>query len=122
VRTPVSVWDAPNFAWSCPEYLARLMTRILRVVGWEKPRGYAAFWVVVPLHGMAGIFLLSKMADRRSKPSAISLPGGSGTRAPCVLRLRVLGFCGGYPRRGGSTGARATECRWCTRQKVSPGS
>ena len=33
------------------------MPRILRVVGWEKPRGDAAFWVVVPLHGMAGIVL-----------------------------------------------------------------
>ena len=29
--------------WSCPGYLARLMTRILRADGLEKPRGDAAF-------------------------------------------------------------------------------
>jgi hypothetical protein len=34
---------APDFAWSCPGYLARMMPRILRADGLEKPRGDAAF-------------------------------------------------------------------------------
>ena len=37
------VWYAPDFAWSCPGYLARVMPRILRVVRIGKPRRDAAF-------------------------------------------------------------------------------
>ncbi len=39
--------NAPNFAWSCPGYLARVMPRILRVVGWEKRVGTRLLGLVV---------------------------------------------------------------------------
>jgi len=34
----------PNFAWSCPGYLARVMPRILRVVGLGKAAWGRGFW------------------------------------------------------------------------------